>query len=74
MHPALRNAPRGAAVSKIVLYPKREAHPARGGLLFWNKKKGDSKGAGVNEAPVAPQSRDPARPEAGESPLEHQNP
>ena len=34
---------------------------------------GDSLGAGVHEALGAPQSRDPARPQAGESPLEHHN-
>lgn len=69
--PPAQAAPRGAAVSELALYAKREAHPSWGGLLFWNKKKGDSKGAGVNDIPVACQSRDPARPAAGESPLEH---
>ena len=35
---------------------------------------GDSRGAAVNDSPGDCQSRDRARPQAGESPLEHQNP
>jgi len=34
---------------------------------------GDSRGAAVNDSPGDCQSRDRARPQAGESPLEHHN-
>ena len=39
--------------------------------MFGKDSRADSKGAGVNGVPVARQSRDPARPEAGESATLH---
>ena len=50
---------------------KGKSRPLVGRLLPFPLNRGDSKGTGVNDMPVACQSRAPARPEAGESPLEH---
>ncbi len=48
--------------------------PRRGGSLIWYISRGDRTGAGVNEAPGAPQSRDPACAAAQVDPLQvHQN-
>ena len=46
-------------------------NPPTAGLQvgFLNISRRDEKGAGVNDVPVARQSRDPARPQAGRAPM-----
>jgi len=52
--------------------PKARPRPADGALLLVLNEKGIRRGAGVNGVPVARQSRDPARPQEGESLRLHQ--
>ena len=53
--------------ARLFLLSQTETPPIRAVFPFGMSTRADSKGAGVNEAPGARQSRDPARPEAGES-------
>jgi len=53
--------------------PPKEKPPVRVAFLLACPR-ADSMGAVVNDLPVAGQSRDPARPQAGESATLHQNP
>jgi hypothetical protein len=55
------------------LAPPKEKPPVRVAFLLACPR-ADSMGAVVNDLPVAGQSRDPARPQAGESATLHQNP
>ena len=53
------NPPSGNSIKAVQQIQIREP-PRRGGSLIWYISQGDRTGAGVNEAPGAPQSRDPA--------------
>ena len=61
----------GRRFESATLHQKQQA-AIQAACCFWESPRADSKGAGVNDMPVACQSRDPARPQAGESATLHQ--
>ena len=54
----------GRRFESATLHQKQQA-AIQAACCFWESPRADSKGAGVNDMPVACQSRDPARPQAG---------
>ena len=62
----------GRRFESAALHQKKRSRPKGGALSFGDSSRADSKGAVLENMPVAGFPRDPARPQAGESAASHQ--